>query len=165
MLGLDTGQELKEMTHDYCSHMCSLHLTSGPDEVVNGHPWLLKPPLGQASNVLLPQQGAELHCCVLQVGRLGHTYPDFASQTGYLKWHHITLVQVQEEVEVGHGEGKVLQGLLVVVHSQLMEVLGGWGGRKWQGCADTQPWSMPHRFLGAEFPILHWKWVSIFPTR
>lgn len=53
----------------------------------------------------------------------------FASLTGYLKWHHITLVQVQEEVEVGHSEGKVLQGLLVVVHSQLLEVLGGWGER------------------------------------
>lgn len=67
----------KEITCNYHGLMCSLHLTSGPDEVVNGHPWLLKPPLGQAGNVLLPQQGAELQCCVLQVGRLGHTNPDF----------------------------------------------------------------------------------------
>lgn len=65
----------KEFTHmNKHSHIRLLQLTSGPDQVVNGHPWILQPPLGQAGDVLLPQQGAELQCCVLQVGRLGHTH-------------------------------------------------------------------------------------------
>lgn len=66
-------------------------------------------------------------------------------------------------MEVSHCEGKVLHGLLVVVHSQLLEVLVEEEG---VGCTCTKSGTrLTYWFLVAEFAIFNWKWVSIFPTR
>ena len=61
------------------------------------------------------------------MGWRSHTHTLEASQreAGYLEWDHVTLVQVQEKVEVGHCEGEIPGGLVVVVCCQLVEVLGG----------------------------------------
>lgn len=87
-----------------------------------------------------------------------------ARRSSYLKWHHITLVQVQEEVKVGHCDGEVLGGLLVVVDCQLVEVLGG--ERQLLGRVGTVLGTChTNRFLVTELSVFNWEWVSILPTR
>ena len=107
--------------------------SSGPtsclDEVIHSHPWILQSPLGQPTHVPPLQQATQLQCGFLQAWGGGHTHTHTleASQreAGYLEWDHVTLVQVQEKVEVGHCEGEIPGGLVVVVCCQLVEVLGG----------------------------------------